>query len=88
VYTLADPENPSNQFDIDGNDRLYFNDGTFASFHDTVTRVKRTPGASKCFLASNRMWYQLVSDGTYVRQYRHDGATIRQVVRKAPPNAL
>ena len=88
VYTLIDPENPSNRFDIDGHVQLHFNDETFASFHDTVTRVKRTACASKCFLASNRMWYQLVSDGTDVHQYRHDGATMRRVVYKAPANAL
>ena len=88
VYTLIDPDHPSNRFDVDGNARLDFNDDTSASFHETFTRVKHTACASKCFVAPNRTWYQLMSDGTDVLQYRHDGVTKRLIVRKAHPNAL
>jgi hypothetical protein len=88
VYTLIDPDLPSSSFNVDGSDTLRFNDGTSASFHETFTRVKRTRCASKCFVAPNKTWYQLMSDGTDVVQFRHDGVTKRTVVRKPHPNAL
>ena len=87
-YALIDPDCPSNQFVVNGNDYLAFNDGTSATFHDTYTIVQKTRGASKCYLASSGVWYQLMLSHTMVRQYSHNGATTRSVVRKPHPSAL
>ncbi len=84
-YSLIDPDRSSNQFDVNGSDFLAFNDGTYATFHDTYTNVEETRGASKCFIIQSGMWYQLLFTNSEVRQYSYNGATIRRVVRKQHP---
>ncbi len=88
TYALVDPDCTTNVFEVNGNDYLTFNDGTFATFHDTYTSVKKTQGASKCYLTASGAWYQMMLVHSDVRQYSHNGATTRRVVRKPHPNAL
>ena len=80
TYTLIDPDNAANHFDVIGSDYLSFNDGTYATFHDTYVHVQRTHGVSKCFVVQSGMWYQLMFENSEVRQYSYNGATTRRIV--------